>query len=104
MEMVRAAGLEPAKPKPRDFKSLVFTNFTTPALIKSYCNNNHTRPVDLETLLSTSDVVTVHSNLTAKIEHLISKAQFGMMKPTAILLNAARPHCRRGRAFLRTRP
>jgi hypothetical protein len=31
MEMVRAAGLEPAKPKPRDFKSLVFTNFTTPA-------------------------------------------------------------------------
>jgi phosphoglycerate dehydrogenase-like enzyme len=55
-------------------------------------------------LLSTSDVVTVHSNLTAKIEHLISKAQFGMMKPTAILLNAARPHCRRGRAFLRTRP
>jgi hypothetical protein len=31
LELVRAAGLEPAKPKPRDFKSLVFTNFTTPA-------------------------------------------------------------------------
>ena len=32
LELVRAAGLEPAKPKPRDFKSLVFTNFTTPLL------------------------------------------------------------------------
>ena len=32
--MVRAAGLEPARPKPRDFKSLVFTNFTTPALLR----------------------------------------------------------------------
>ena len=32
--LVRAAGLEPARPKPRDFKSLVFTNFTTPALTK----------------------------------------------------------------------
>lgn len=31
MFLVRAAGLEPARPKPRDFKSLVFTCFTTPA-------------------------------------------------------------------------
>ncbi len=31
--MVRAAGLEPAKPLgPADFKSAAFTNFATPAL------------------------------------------------------------------------
>ncbi len=29
--MVRAAGLEPARPRPRDFKSLAFTSFATPA-------------------------------------------------------------------------
>ena len=40
--MVRAAGLEPARPEPRDFKSLVFTNFTTPAndFNDLYCKNH----------------------------------------------------------------
>ena len=30
--MVRVAGIEPARPKPRDFKSLVSTYFTTLAI------------------------------------------------------------------------
>lgn len=52
--------------------------------------HHNVKPVDLETLLRTADVVTIHANLTEETTHLISEAQFGMMKPTAVLLNAAR--------------
>ena len=61
-----------------------------PYVDESKFAHHNARPVDMETLLRTSDVITIHSNLTAETEHLISEAQFGMMKPTAILLNAAR--------------
>ena len=61
-----------------------------PYVDESKFAHHNARAVDLETLLRESDVVTIHSNLTAETEHLISEAQFGMMKPTAILLNAAR--------------
>jgi D-3-phosphoglycerate dehydrogenase len=61
-----------------------------PYVDESKFAHHNARAVDLETLLRTSDVVTIHSNLTAETRHLISEAQFGLMKPTAILLNAAR--------------
>jgi len=61
-----------------------------PYVDESKFAHHNARAVDLETLLRTSDVVTIHSNLTAETEHLISEAQFGLMKPSAILLNAAR--------------
>ena len=47
-------------------------------------------PVDLETLLKTSDVVTVHCNLTEETRGIIGAEQIAMMKPNAILINAAR--------------
>ncbi len=46
--------------------------------------------VSLEELLKNSDVVTIHSPLTAKTHHLIGKEQFQLMKNTAILVNSAR--------------
>ena len=46
--------------------------------------------VDLETLLKTSDVVTIHCNLTEETDGLIGVDQLRMMKPNAILMNAAR--------------
>lgn len=46
--------------------------------------------VDLETLLSLSDVVTLHCPLTPDNHHLISSEAFSMMKPDAILINTAR--------------
>lgn len=47
-------------------------------------------PVDLSTLLRESDFVTVHVPLTPETHHLLSTAQFGMMKRTAFLINVAR--------------
>ena len=46
--------------------------------------------VDLDTLLSEADFVTLHVNLTDETHHLMGKAQFAKMKPTAVLVNASR--------------
>ena len=46
--------------------------------------------VDFETLLSTSDIVSVHAPLTETTEGLMNKEAFALMKPTAIFLNLGR--------------
>lgn len=46
--------------------------------------------VDFETLLSTSDIVSVHAPLTEATEGLMNKEAFALMKPTAIFLNLGR--------------
>lgn len=46
--------------------------------------------VDLKTLLSQSDVVTVNSPLTEETHHLIDGESFKLMKKTAILVNTGR--------------
>jgi phosphoglycerate dehydrogenase-like enzyme len=46
--------------------------------------------VDLQTLLSRSDVVTLHCYLNRETRHMIGAEQFARMKPTAVLLNASR--------------
>ncbi len=44
----------------------------------------------LRELLSRADFVTLHTALTPTTHHLISTAEFSLMKPTAILINASR--------------
>jgi len=46
--------------------------------------------VPLEELLSTADVVTLHLPLTDETRNLIDQGRLAMMKPTAVLVNAAR--------------
>ena len=48
------------------------------------------RLVDLPTLLSESDFVTVHARLTKETEGLISRPLIARMKPTAYLVNTSR--------------
>ena len=45
---------------------------------------------DFPTLLRESDFVSLHVPLTPETRHLISEEELGQMKPTAILVNAAR--------------
>ncbi|VXB62010.1 2-hydroxyacid dehydrogenase [Maribacter litoralis] len=46
--------------------------------------------VDLDTLLKTSDSISLHLPLTSKTENLIDKAAFSKMKTNALLINTAR--------------
>jgi D-3-phosphoglycerate dehydrogenase len=47
-------------------------------------------PVDLETLLATSDVVSLHARATAENAGLIGEEAIGRMKRGALLINTAR--------------
>jgi D-3-phosphoglycerate dehydrogenase len=46
--------------------------------------------VDLDTLLATSDVVSIHAPLDSSTYHLIDARALGLMKPTAIVVNTSR--------------
>lgn len=46
--------------------------------------------VDFDTLLSTSDIISVHAPLTEETEGLMNRDAFAKMKPTAIFLNLGR--------------
>ncbi len=47
-------------------------------------------PVDLDTLLARSDVVSVHATLAPETRGLIDARRLALMKPTAVLINTAR--------------
>jgi glyoxylate reductase len=46
--------------------------------------------LDLDELLATSDIVSLHSPLTPETHHLIGPRELALMKPTATLVNTAR--------------
>jgi lactate dehydrogenase-like 2-hydroxyacid dehydrogenase len=46
--------------------------------------------VDMKTLLSESDFISVHVNLTEETKHLIGEKEFAMMKPTCVFVNTSR--------------
>lgn len=46
--------------------------------------------VDIDTVLTRSDFITIHVNLTPETHHLIGPRQFEKMKRTAILVNTSR--------------
>lgn len=49
-----------------------------------------TKVEDLDDLVSTSDIVAIHSRLTPENHHLIDARRIGLMKPSAVLINTAR--------------
>lgn len=55
-----------------------------------YARNIGIEYVELEELLSNSDIVTIHIPLTDDTKLLINKERLSLMKPTSILINASR--------------
>lgn len=53
-------------------------------------NHTHYEQVDFDTLLSNSDVISIHAPLTENTEYLMDGAAFRKMKNTAILINVGR--------------
>ena len=62
----------------------------SPHIDRDYCRNHNIAVRPWPAILEEADVVTLHMPLTAKTHHLIDAAAIGRMKPSAILLNAAR--------------
>ncbi|HNW86270.1 MAG TPA: NAD(P)-dependent oxidoreductase [Candidatus Limiplasma sp.] len=58
--------------------------------IKPFSVAGNARRLPLEELLRVSDVVSLHCPLTPETFHLLGKAQFALMRPTAFLINASR--------------
>ena len=48
------------------------------------------RPLPLDELVTTSDIVTLHCRLSDETRHLMSAARIATMKPRAVLVNTAR--------------
>jgi len=46
--------------------------------------------LELDELLSTSDIVSIHAPLNERTENLLGREQFSLMKPTAFLINTGR--------------
>ena len=56
----------------------------------AYAEEIGAESVDLETVLSQADFVSVHTPLLDETHHLINDEAFGRMKPTAIFINTSR--------------
>jgi D-lactate dehydrogenase len=69
-----------------DARVLAYDVYVNEELVRSY----GVRYVDLDTLLSSSDVVTLHVPLTPATRHLINRGNIRKMKRGAILVNTAR--------------
>lgn len=55
-----------------------------------FCRSADVKLVDLETLMSESDFITVHARLTPENEHMLNAQMLERMKPTAYLINTSR--------------
>jgi phosphoglycerate dehydrogenase-like enzyme len=67
---------------------MYFDPYATPD--KAVLDSLDVRPATFTELLSTADVISIHTPLTNETRHLISDEEFALMKPTAIVVNTAR--------------
>lgn len=65
---------------------LVYDPYVDDASLEEY----NAQSVSLDELLTQSDVVSIHTPLTAETHHLFGERELRLMKPTALLINTAR--------------
>jgi len=75
-------------PKARGFglKIMVYDPYLSPDIIRKF----DVEQVDMDQLLADSDIVSIHTPLTAETKHILGLKQLKKMKPTACLINTAR--------------
>lgn len=62
----------------------------SPSLTPERAGAAHAQACDLDTLMRSSDIVSVHATLTASSRGLIDRSRLALMKPGAYLINTAR--------------
>jgi D-3-phosphoglycerate dehydrogenase len=75
-----------ARLKPFGFSGIVSDPYANAAALEEA----HVRAVDLDTLFSTAEVVTLHAPLSADTKHVVNAQRLKLMKPTAVIVNTAR--------------
>jgi D-3-phosphoglycerate dehydrogenase len=69
-----------------DLRMIAYKPGLDPGIAKRF----HVDSIDLDTLLSTSDFVSLHVPLTPQTRKMIGEREFRLMKPEACLINTAR--------------
>lgn len=82
---------------PFGFRLLAYDPYVKPDDVREY----PVTLVDFETLLRDSDLISVHSPLTAETRHLFNEAAFRKMKPSAYFFNLGRGPVHDQRALYR---
>lgn len=75
-----------ARLQPFGFTSIVSDPFADAASLAAI----KARSVDLDTLFSTADVITLHAPLTTATRHIVNEYRLSQMKSTAVVVNTAR--------------
>jgi glyoxylate reductase len=70
--------------------NILYTSRTTKSRDRELEEQLGAHRVDMQTLLRTSDIVTLHVPLTLETTHLIGRTEIAMMKPGSILINTSR--------------
>jgi D-3-phosphoglycerate dehydrogenase / 2-oxoglutarate reductase len=61
-----------------------------PHLSEQEVRRHGAEPVDLDALLQTADIVTIHAARTGRDDHMLDRRRLSLLKPTAYLVNVAR--------------
>jgi D-3-phosphoglycerate dehydrogenase len=69
-----------------DIRVIVFDPYIDPQILR----DEGCEPVDLDTVLTKSDFVSIHCGLSPETHHMVNAEAFKKMKKTAILINTAR--------------
>jgi D-3-phosphoglycerate dehydrogenase / 2-oxoglutarate reductase len=75
-----------ARLKPFGFSAIVHDPFASEADLAA----SNARSVDLDTLFSTADVITLHAPLTPTTRHIVNAHRLSQMKRTGVVVNTAR--------------
>jgi D-3-phosphoglycerate dehydrogenase len=80
-------GSELAKKSTSLFKEIIACD---PYKSQKYCNRFSVRKVDFKELLETSDVISLHCNLTNETRHILNDLAFAEMKKRPVIINTSR--------------
>jgi len=69
------------------FKEIIAAD---PYKSQKYCNRFAVRKTEIDELLNTSDIISLHCNLTDETRHILNEASFSEMKRKPVIINTSR--------------